>query len=158
MNRKFRPGGVGAMMDEYERAMKDLSDLVATIEEPEFSKIIDPDTQDENGRSIQAVLHHVVRAGYGYATAIRNATGDPSERPNPPAPTPGDIQNHMREMMAFTEATLEDKWTLTDPEIMKITVDAPWGVTYDMEQLLEHAIVHVLRHRRQIEKLRAVAG
>ncbi|HEY5122872.1 MAG TPA: hypothetical protein VIK14_03975, partial [Ignavibacteria bacterium] len=26
-----------------------------------------------------------------------------------------------------------------------------WGQQYDIEQLLEHAIVHILRHRRQIE-------
>ena len=26
-----------------------------------------------------------------------------------------------------------------------------WGQTYDVEQLLEHAIVHILRHRLQIE-------
>jgi len=28
-----------------------------------------------------------------------------------------------------------------------------WGENYDFEQLLEHAIVHILRHRRQIERL-----
>ena len=27
-----------------------------------------------------------------------------------------------------------------------------WGQTYDPEQLFEHAIVHILRHRRQIER------
>ena len=27
-----------------------------------------------------------------------------------------------------------------------------WGQRYDVEQLIEHAIVHILRHRRQIEK------
>ena len=27
-----------------------------------------------------------------------------------------------------------------------------WGQSYDVEQLFEHAIIHILRHRRQIEK------
>ena len=27
-----------------------------------------------------------------------------------------------------------------------------WRQQYDVEQLFEHAIVHVLRHRRQIER------
>ena len=27
-----------------------------------------------------------------------------------------------------------------------------WGQSYDIEQLMEHAIVHILRHRRQIER------
>ena len=35
-----------------------------------------------------------------------------------------------------------------------------WGQLYDVEQIFEHAIVHILRHRRQIErfllKLRSV--
>jgi len=26
-----------------------------------------------------------------------------------------------------------------------------WGQQYDIEQLLEHAIVHIMRHRRQVE-------
>jgi hypothetical protein len=31
-------------------------------------------------------------------------------------------------------------------------ITTAWGKLYDIEQLLEHAIVHVLRHRRQIKK------
>ena len=27
-----------------------------------------------------------------------------------------------------------------------------WGQLYNVEQLFEHAIVHILRHRRQIER------
>jgi len=27
-----------------------------------------------------------------------------------------------------------------------------WGQQYDPEQILEHAIVHVMRHQRQIER------
>ena len=54
--------------------------------------------------------------------------------------------------MTFTEATLEGKWLMTDDEITAVKMDVPWGVRYDLEQLLEHAIVHVLRHRRQIER------
>jgi hypothetical protein len=41
---------------------------------------------------------------------------------------------------------------MTDEEISATVINSGWGVTYDAEQLLEHAIVHVLRHRRQIEK------
>jgi uncharacterized protein YlzI (FlbEa/FlbD family) len=34
------------------------------------------------------------------------------------------------------------------------TIKVNWGQCYDVEQLMEHAIVHVLRHRRQIEKFK----
>jgi hypothetical protein len=29
-----------------------------------------------------------------------------------------------------------------------------WGQVFDYDQLLEHAIVHILRHRRQIERFK----
>ncbi|MBP7514122.1 MAG: hypothetical protein KA791_06220 [Flavobacteriales bacterium] len=32
------------------------------------------------------------------------------------------------------------------------------GTTYDLEALIEHAIVHVIRHRLRLEKLLARAG
>jgi hypothetical protein len=37
-------------------------------------------------------------------------------------------------------------------EISGIVINSRWGTVYDLEGLLEHAIVHLLRHRRQIEK------
>ena len=55
-------------------------------------------------------------------------------------------------MLAYTAATLEGKWELSDEEIMAVQIRSRWGAMYDLEQLLEHAIVHVLRHRRQIER------
>ncbi len=42
---------------------------------------------------------------------------------------------------------LKDK-DFENPE--KLTTS--WGQKYDLEQLIEHAIVHVMRHRWQIEK------
>jgi hypothetical protein len=39
--------------------------------------------------------------------------------------------------------------------ITALEIQAPWGPVYDLEQMLEHAIVHVLRHRRQIERFLA---
>jgi len=61
-------------------------------------------------------------------------------------------------MLAYTVQTLEGKWIMSDAEITASVIHSRWGVTYDAEQLLEHAIVHVLRHRRQVEKLIASAN
>jgi hypothetical protein len=41
---------------------------------------------------------------------------------------------------------------MSDEEIMGTVINSTWGTRYDVEQLLEHAVVHILRHRRQIEK------
>jgi uncharacterized damage-inducible protein DinB len=55
-------------------------------------------------------------------------------------------------MLEYTRHTLDGRWEMTAEAINSTVISAPWGVTYDLEQLLEHAVVHVLRHRRQIEK------
>jgi uncharacterized damage-inducible protein DinB len=54
--------------------------------------------------------------------------------------------------LEYTARTLEGRWLMSDEEITSTVINSPWGVVYDLEQMLEHAIVHVLRHRRQIEK------
>jgi uncharacterized damage-inducible protein DinB len=56
-------------------------------------------------------------------------------------------------MLTYTIETLDRQWELTDDQIQSVVMPSRWGVTYDLEQLLEHAIVHLLRHRRQIERL-----
>jgi hypothetical protein len=55
-------------------------------------------------------------------------------------------------MLAYTVETLEGRWEYSDEQVSAVRIDSRWGVQYDMEQMLEHAIVHILRHRRQIER------
>jgi hypothetical protein len=55
-------------------------------------------------------------------------------------------------MLQYTVETLENHWELSDDELMNVRIDSRWGQKYDIEQLLEHAIVHILRHRRQLDK------
>jgi uncharacterized damage-inducible protein DinB len=152
MSKALRKGGVGAMMDEYERAAAELADIVRRISDEEFTRVRDLETQDESCRSIQTILHHVVRAGYGYASYIREAHGDTPNRHDVPLGTRLEYLDRLDAMLAFTDATLEGKWELADEQIMAVQMRVRWGPIYDLEQLLEHAIVHVLRHRRQIER------
>lgn len=152
MRKALRKGAVGAMMDEYERAVAELSGLVLRIGDEEFERIRDPESSDENCRSIQTVTRHVVRAGYAYACDIRRATGIEATRPEVALGRRAEAPGQLEAMLAYTAATLEGKWELPDREIMALRMDTPWGSTYDLEQMLEHAIVHVLRHRRQIER------
>ncbi|MCR9290718.1 MAG: DinB family protein, partial [Bacteroidetes bacterium] len=59
----------------------------------------------------------------------------------------------LKKMFAFNEQLFQDYPNLKLEEMesgKKILVR--WGQLYDVEQLFEHAIVHILRHRRQIER------
>jgi uncharacterized damage-inducible protein DinB len=155
MSKNFRTGAIGAMLDEYERAALELQSLLREIGEDSFARLADAETADEDCRSIQTVSRHVVIAGYGYANLIRGQFSISAESVPRETISYGEISGAIDKMLAYTFETLDGKWEMTDEEISKIVIDSRWGVTYDLEQLLEHAIVHVLRHRRQIEKFLA---
>lgn len=148
----YRQGAVGALMDEYERAASELLTILNGITDEEFERIRDTKTQDEDCRSIQTIMRHVIRAGYGYAGYMRTAWGkEPVIRWDEPV-SRGQIPGEMRKMLDYMIETLDSKWNLSDQEAMDTKMVVRWGPTFDFEQLFEHAIVHVLRHRRQIDR------
>ena len=75
MAKNYRNGAIGALMDEYERAALELKILLNKIPPEDFVKIVDPNTKDEDCRSIQSIMNHVVRAGYGYSNYLRKEFG-----------------------------------------------------------------------------------
>jgi len=146
------------MMDEYERAAGELKNVLGRASEEQFNRIVDTETKDECCRSIQTIITHVVEAGYGYADYIRTAFGIPSTRPASSV-RPYSVLVARREalekidaFLAYTAQTLEGKWEMTDAEIEAVAMKTRWEVMYNLEQLMEHAIVHILRHRRQVER------
>jgi len=152
MSRTYRRGGVGAMMDEYERAASDLAQIISRLPDAEFERIRDTRTADPNCRSIQTIMNHVIGSGYSYADYIRQWYSVTSERP------PASVLDRTRSlegfslMLAYTVRTLEGRWEYSDEQMNAVRINSRWGVQYDLEQMLEHAIVHILRHRRQIER------
>jgi hypothetical protein len=157
MKKKYRKGGIGAVMDEYERAATDLKNLIGNISETDFVKIVDPETKDDDCRSVQTIVSHVTNSGYGYANYIRDWFSIPKSSPERRLISQSNFSLELDKMLAYTSETLQDKWELKDDEIMKVKMIVRWGPQYDLEQLLEHAIVHILRHRRQIEKFIALS-
>jgi len=158
--KKYRTNGaIGALLDEYERAVGELQALIQTVTPAQLVAIADPHTNNPDCRSIQTVLSHVVRAGYAYANYIRSHQGEQ------PVPKAGEILDFvatssageaLTAMFQYTEKVFIDYPELpleVFPEDQKILVR--WGQRYDVEQLMEHAIVHILRHRRQIERFLA---
>jgi hypothetical protein len=155
MKKKYRKGGIGAVMDEYERAAVDLKNLVKNISETDFLKIVDADTKDDDCRSVQTIISHVTNSGFGYANYIRDWFSIPKSSPERKLLLQDEFLLRFDKMLAYTSETLQDKWEYSDEEIMKVKMIVRWGPQYDLEQLLEHAVVHILRHRRQIEKFAA---
>jgi hypothetical protein len=149
----LRSGALGALIDEYERALGALRALLGTISDSAFALTRDRETRDDDCRSVQTVIAHVISSGYGYADMIRSAIGTHSTRPAAGLSSRAASVDELAALIPYIEDTLRDRWALSYEEISSIRIQARWGPSYDLEQLLEHAIVHVLRHRRQIERL-----
>ncbi|MBA3804627.1 MAG: DinB family protein [Acidobacteria bacterium] len=152
MKRTYRSGALGALMDEYERAASELRRLVEQIPEDDFARIVDSQTKADDCRSVQTIMSHVVRAEYGYADYIREQFSIASTRPQNKLLSHQESLEQLDAALRYTVQTLEGRWEMSGEEISSTVINSRWGVVYDVEGLLEHAIVHILRHRRQIEK------
>lgn len=147
-----RTGAVGALLDIYEQAITGLKEVVKQIPDDALTLVRDPQTTDENCRSVQTILTHVVHSAYGYATSIHNLKDPQFQRPDKIFHST--IRPYLEDLdaaFAFTENVFKD---LKDSDLEQfddsLKMKTRWGQIYDIEQLTEHAIVHILRHKRQI--------
>lgn len=146
-------GSVKALLDEYKKAINELIAIIKPLNEKSLSMIVDSNTKDPDCKSIQTILSHIVCSGYGYTIYIENSIG--ANKPRLERQTFNNVNQYidqLNSMFEYCENFFKSNKNLTIEQTdnsKKITVN--WGQQYDIEQLLEHAIVHILRHRRQIE-------
>jgi len=151
MNKTYRKGAIGALTDEYEKALNELKDLLLLIPDSEFQKVYNEKTEHDF-QSIRNILLHMINSGYGYANYIRKRFGNKYVVRKIEIEKTEQGISELEKMFEYTVETFEDKWHLTYGELMNIIIKTSW-TTYDLEAIIEHAIVHILRHRLQIEKM-----
>jgi len=156
-SRKYRDNGaIGALLDEYEKSINELKEVILNVTTNHLVHIADIETKDEDCKSIQTILSHVVRSGYNYVVVIRKWLGEEIDyRKNELLNSVAEYNIALDRMFAYNEALFNDypKMQLREYDPDK-KIHVRWGQKYDVEQLLEHAILHILRHRRQIERLK----
>ena len=148
--KEYRKGAIGSILDEYEKALTELKSVIENVSGENYSLTVEG--EDAHCCSIQIIMNHVVRAGYGYSKYIRDALSMDAEKVEDKQIPQTEIVGEINKMFSYTAAIFEGKRTITDEEMNGIFFKTRWGVNYNIDQLLEHAIVHVLRHRRQIQK------
>jgi len=147
---------VDALIEEWDRARRQIVDLLPRIRSAELEA---GDPLDESRP--RGILIHVLRSGYGYATWIRDVLGLPKiERTGDPKSLAG-REAFLRAFEELREYFVRALEPLTDGDIDGPVAGQPpphfksrWGEDYGIEQMLEHAICHHLRHRRQLERMR----
>ncbi|RZJ68306.1 MAG: DinB family protein [Flavobacterium sp.] len=146
-------GAVTALLEIYSNAIDDLKRTISVISDEKLVEVTDVQTDNPDCISIQTVLTHVVSSGFGYATTILNRNGDVRSRPPRVAlANSSQYRAALDEVIRFTFQVFED---ISDEDLEVFEESSKmltnWGQRYDIEQLMEHAIVHILRHHRQIK-------
>ena len=160
MNEKSSQNAVNALLAEYSKVINELQQVIWDLSDPDLAFIVDSNTQNPDCKSIQTVLTHVVNSGYSYCVYIRNHRNIPGNRPEKAnRATASEYIKDLDAVVKYTNDTFAD---IYDSELEEYDnakkMMTSWKQAYDIEQLMEHAIVHIMRHRRQIEKFKVLCS
>lgn len=114
-----------------------------------------PETTDPSYESPEHLGGHVFRAARNYLIWI----GECVRRPVEDLDLDNDFVRIARKGRIFVDEVL-GAWrrhltALEDAELSPAIFKSRWGEDYSIEQMLEHAVVHPMRHRIQLERLMA---
>jgi len=149
----YRPGAIGAILDEYERALEDLKKLVSSLTDDDFTRVLDSATDDPDCKSVQTIIRHVINSGFGYPNYIRAYFNEEIHKPEMWVLSKDESLKLLDEMFTYNVATFAHRYSMTEAEAEAVKFKTRWGADHTLESIMEHAIVHILRHRRQIERL-----
>ena len=117
-----------------------------------------PPTDDPSYTSPDHLGGHVLRSARNYLTWIGECVG----RPVTDLDADTDVLSVARKGRSFVDEVLAG-WrrhlaVLEDAELAPTAYKSRWGDPYNIEQMLEHAVVHPMRHRIQLERLMLQGG
>ena len=147
-------GGARALVILHERQLRK---FVVVWRHAKAAEVELPATDDPDYASLEILLCHVLRCARGYMVWMCKVLGLPDpDILEAPEPTAVDA-----EAESYVEHVVE-RWRspligLTEDQAYRPTYTSPWGVEYCIDAMLEHAAMHPLRHRFQLEELIARA-
>ena len=153
MASKNKKGVIGALLFEYKNVLEDLKNNIYGISEADLVFIADAKTANKDCISIQSILTHIILCGTYYLTMIDIHRGN-AKSPWPTRIYYDNADEYIAALDNLYEKTVSFFNDISNSEMAQYNPDKKlvtfWGQYYDYEQLMEHAIVHVSRHRRQI--------
>ena len=149
----YQSGAVRALVHLHERHMRS---FLETWKRAKAAELALPATEDPDCMTLEAMLAHTLRASRGYMVwmCANLALPDPEINPAPDLDTveieADDYLEYLLErwrspLVEMTEARIVEEYT------------SNWGETFTVESMLEHAVMHPIRHAFQLETLLARA-
>jgi uncharacterized damage-inducible protein DinB len=111
-----------------------------------------PATDDPDYLSLESLLLHLLRSARGYMTRICERL----KLPDPGIEEPPSVETVEREADKYVSHLLE-RWrlplsALTEQRFNEL-FETQWGSKVSIENMLEHAVVHPMRHTFQLREL-----
>ena len=117
------------------------------------TSVVLPKTDDPAYASLDTLLRHVLAAARGYMTWMCEKL----ELPNPeiqvtpdPAVLSHDPESYMEHVLERWRAPLQD---VSDDRLETPEYPSRWQTRYCIDAMLEHAVMHPIRHAFQLEEL-----
>lgn len=148
---EFRSRAVRSLVELHERELRSFLEVwrrfvTADLPMPESHG-------DESYVSRERLAGHVVMAARGYMTRIGEWVG----RPVNDVDGSQDVDDIVGRLAAFADDLLagyrRHMALITDQELEPQAHRTRWGELMSVENLLEHAVVHPMRHRIQLERI-----
>jgi hypothetical protein len=117
-----------------------------------------PKTGDPAYASLETLLHHVLGAARGYMTWMCEVLElpDPNiNRPPEPALLAAEAYSYMEHVLEKRRTPLRD---VGDDRLERPEYPSRWQTRYCVDSMLEHAVMHPIRHTFQLEKLMRPRG
>jgi uncharacterized damage-inducible protein DinB len=151
----YPAGTLGTLMELYEGVVGQLAEYLGGLSAEERRAAAEFDGVRV---TVEAILRHVVESGEVYARYAGEALRQEEYSIKLPGNVMVDPVRTVRAVVPAMAAALEGYWEMSDAEVEGVMVDTEWGARYSLDQLLEHAIVHILWHRRQLGRVVARAA
>jgi uncharacterized damage-inducible protein DinB len=117
------------------------------------ASVVLPRTDDPAYASLDALLHHVLRAARGYMTWMCEVLElpDPKIQVTPePQVLSQDPERYMAHVLEQWRAPLQ---AVSDDRLETPEYPSRWQTRYCIDAMLEHAVMHPIRHAFQLEEL-----
>lgn len=125
---------------------------LAVWRQAKASNVALPETTDEDYASLEHLLH-ILRAARGYLVWVckQLELSDPGIRPAPDAvDIEGEADGYLEHVLERWRDPLEG---VPESAFEPAVYLSSWGTPYAIEAMLEHAVMHPVRHRFRLEEL-----
>jgi hypothetical protein len=146
--------GARAMVILHEQHMRE---FLATWRKFRAAGVAMPATKDSDYASPASLLRHVLGAARGYMTWMCEhlKLPDPGIRPAPePDAVEAEADTWLEHLLERWRTPLAD---VPEDDFGKV-FDSRWGLPYCIDAMLEHAVMHPIRHTFQLRELMKAAG